>query len=101
MALLDCTGNEGLNVNYNGGIDYSRVPGEAIFINSNLILTELAVSWRRTFYEGETEPEERPLKTGYWSCKERVDQSRNSLTSWETQSNTLWELEYKNCTILI
>lgn len=101
MALLDCIGNEGLNVNYNGGIDYSRVPGEAIFINSNLILTEPAVSWRRTFYEGETEPEGRPLRTGYSSHKEQVDQSRSSLTSWETQSHTLWELECKNCTILI
>ena len=44
MALLDRIGNEGLNVNYYSSIDYSGVPGEAIFINSNLILTELAVS---------------------------------------------------------
>lgn len=48
MALLDRIGNEGLNVNYYSSIDYSGVPGEAIFINSNLILTEPAVSWRRT-----------------------------------------------------
>lgn len=44
MALLDCIGNEGLKVNYYSSIDYSTAPGEAIFINSNLILTEPAVS---------------------------------------------------------
>lgn len=44
MLLLDRIGNEGLNMNYYSGIDYSRAPGEAIFINSNLILTESAVS---------------------------------------------------------
>lgn len=44
MARLDCIGNEGLHVNYYGRIDYSSAPGEAIFINSNLILTEPAVS---------------------------------------------------------
>ncbi len=44
MGLLDRIGNEGLNVNYYSSIYYSGAPGEAIFINSNLILTEPAVS---------------------------------------------------------
>ena len=44
MGCLDRIGNEGLNVNYYSSIDYSRAPGEAIFINSNLILTAPAVS---------------------------------------------------------
>lgn len=44
MGLLDRNGNEGLNVNYYTSIDYNSVPGEAIFINSNPILTELTVS---------------------------------------------------------
>lgn len=37
-------GKEGLNVNYYTRIDYGRAAGEAIFINSNLILTDPAVS---------------------------------------------------------
>lgn len=54
MGLLDRIGNEGLNVNYYSSIDYSSAPGEAIFINSNLILTEQSsVSrWRRTLLRG-------------------------------------------------
>lgn len=44
---LDRLGNKGLNVNYYGGIDYSSVPGEPIFINSNLILRKAAVSWKK------------------------------------------------------
>lgn len=32
----------GLNVSYTGGVDYDQLPGEAIFINSNLISTEPA-----------------------------------------------------------
>lgn len=47
MSLLDRFGNEGLNVNYYSGIDYSGAPGEAIFINSNLISTEPASVSRR------------------------------------------------------
>lgn len=35
-------------MNYYSSIDYSGVPGEAIFINSNLILTEPVLSWRKT-----------------------------------------------------
>lgn len=57
MGLLDCIGNESLNVNYYSSIDYGSAPGKAIFINSNLILTEPAVSalQRRTLPE-ETMP---------------------------------------------
>lgn len=35
-------------MNYYSGVDYSGVPGEPIFINSNLILREPAVSWKKT-----------------------------------------------------
>lgn len=52
MDLLDCIGNEDLNVTYYTSIDYSRVPGKAIFINSNLILSEQAVSAREGLYCG-------------------------------------------------
>lgn len=44
MGALDCLGNEGANMNYYNSIDYTSEPGEAIFINSNLILTDLADS---------------------------------------------------------
>lgn len=55
----------GLNVNYYSGIDYTGAPGEAIFINSNLILTEPAVSASG----------ERPLMRG---GKARGDNGQNS-----------------------
>lgn len=59
MGFLDCIGNEELNVTYYTSIDYSRVPGEAIFINSNLILREHAVSASgEGLYCGEAEPQE-------------------------------------------
>lgn len=60
MVILDRIGNEDLNVNYYSGIDYSSVPGEAIFINSNLILREPTVSARGEglYWEPRAEPQE-------------------------------------------
>jgi len=44
-------------VNYYTSIDYSSAPGEAIFINSNLILTEPAMcASGEGLYGGEEEP---------------------------------------------
>lgn len=81
MGRLDRIGNEGLNVNYYSSIDYSGAAGEAIFINSNLILTEPAVSASgEGLYWGEAGPEETKPRTQatYVNTEERTKQPDHS-----------------------
>lgn len=79
-------------MSYTSGTDYDRLPGEAIFINSNLISTEPASVKEKDSAEEPTGPWERRRRGRV--VKSQVGQCRSSREKFgKTWSPPFWQLE--------
>lgn len=81
-------------MSYTSGVDYDRLPGEAIFINSNLISTEPASVKEKDSGDKPTGQHRRRRRAR--AGKVPSPSVQDSREVWENFSCPFWKLEFKN-----